>query len=220
VDSPRIYRHFCMMARSLEVVGERWSLLIVRDLLFEPRRFTDLMGSLANIAPARLTDGLRRLERAGIVIREPMTAGREVWYRLSEAGRELMPVVEALTLWGINHELQSPRADEPVHPAAVMIGTKVFVTAHADGPRSPVTWVWRFPAEGDFTLRHEQGDWILSRGAPESADVVIEASLRAWARFLTARGARKLPRRDIRMVGKAEAVQPFARAFAAELRSR
>jgi DNA-binding HxlR family transcriptional regulator len=219
VDSPRVYRHFCMMARSLEVVGERWSLLIVRDLLFGPRRFTDLMGSLADIAPARLTDGLRRLERAGIVIREPMPAGREVWYRLSEAGRELMPVVEALTLWGMNHELQPPKAEEAVHPAPVMLGTKLFLTRRADGPRGPVIWVWRFPGYGDFTLRHEQGDWILSRGAGESADVVIEASLRAWARFLTARGARRLPRAGIRVAGRAGAVRPFARAFAAELRS-
>src|SRR5215470_11867879 len=219
MDSGRIYRHFCMMARALEVVGERWSLLIVRDLLFGPRRFTDLLRSLSDISPTRLTGRLRRLEAAGIVMREPPTVGREVWYRLSEAGRELSPVVDALTLWGMDHELEPPKADEPVDPGPVMIGTKVFLSGHARGLRAPATWVWRFPADGDFTIRHEDGDWALNRGAADPADLVIEASVPAWARFLTARGARRLPRRDIRLAGKAEAVKSFARAFSAELRS-
>src|SRR5262245_6299596 len=143
MDSRRIYRHFCMMARALEVVGERWSLLIVRDLLLGPLRFTDLARSLTDITPTRLTNRLRQLEAAGVVTREPPTSGREVWYELTEAGLDLAPVVDALTLWGIEHAFESPRPEEPVHPAPVMIGTKVFLDARAgDFPR-PVVWVWR-----------------------------------------------------------------------------
>src|SRR5262249_46786897 len=75
MDSGRIYRHFCMMARALEVVGEHWSLLIVRDLLLGPQRFTDLARSLQEITPTRLTNRLRQLEAAGVVTREPQTSG-------------------------------------------------------------------------------------------------------------------------------------------------
>jgi DNA-binding transcriptional ArsR family regulator len=70
MDPDRIYRHSCMMARALEAVGERWSLLIVRDLLLGPRRFTDLARSLSEITPTRLTGRLRQLEAAGLVERD------------------------------------------------------------------------------------------------------------------------------------------------------
>jgi DNA-binding HxlR family transcriptional regulator len=100
VDSDRISKHFCMMARTLEVVGERWSLLIVRDLLLGPRRFGDLASGLGQITPTRLTDRLRRLEAAGIVVREPPSAGRDVWYRLTDAGRDLEATVDSLVVRG------------------------------------------------------------------------------------------------------------------------
>jgi DNA-binding HxlR family transcriptional regulator len=208
-----------MGARALEIVGERWSLLIIRDLLLGPRRFTDLVRSLPDITPTRLTNRLRQLEAAGVVKREPPTAGREVWYRLSEAGLELSPVIDALTLWGIHHAFERSHAGEPVYPAPVMIGTKVFLSGHAN-LRRPVTWVWRFPAEGEYTIRHAEGDWTLEQGNAAPADLVVETTLAAWARFLTARGARRLPRNDIRLLGKRAAVKQFAKAFAAELRPK
>src|SRR5262245_57943206 len=98
MSSGNVYPHTCVAARALEEVGERWSLLVVRDLLLGPRRFTDLARSLGGITPTRLTARLRSLEAAGIVVRAPPTAGREVWYRLTEAGRDLAPVLRALAL--------------------------------------------------------------------------------------------------------------------------
>ena len=80
-----------MMARAVEVVGERWTLLIVRDLLFGTKRFSDLERSLNDITPARLTDRLRLLESAGILTRTPSEAGREVWYGLTDAGLAAVP---------------------------------------------------------------------------------------------------------------------------------
>ena len=115
MEVERIYRHFCMGARALEVVGERWSLLIVRDLLPGPRRFTDLVRSLDPITPTRLTDRLRRLEAAGVLERQPAESGNEVWYRLTDAGRDLGPAIDELAFWGIEHAREPPRADEPVH---------------------------------------------------------------------------------------------------------
>ncbi len=131
VEPDRIYRHFCMTARALEVVGERWSLLIVRDLLPGPRRFTDLARSLDPITPARLTDRLRRLEAAGVITRRSATRGREVWYQLTDAGFDLGPAIDELTFWGIEHAKDPPRPDEPVHCEAVMIGTKVWLNRYS-----------------------------------------------------------------------------------------
>ena len=219
MNSRRIYRHFCMTARALEVVGERWSLLIVRDLLLGPLRFTDLSRSLRDITPTRLTNRLRQLEADGVVTREPPTAGREVWYQLTEAGRDLEPVVDALTLWGIEHAFEPLRAGEPVHDASVMLGTKMFLSGHAAELRGPVVWAWRFPGNDTYTIRYEEAGWTLARGDAEAADLVVETTLEAWARFLSARGARTLPRRDIHLSGKPAAIRQFAKAFAADLRS-
>jgi DNA-binding HxlR family transcriptional regulator len=202
-----------MEARALEVIGERWSLLIVRDLLLGPQRFTDLVRSLPDITPTRLTRRLRQLEAAGVVNREPPATGREVWYRLTEAGLDLGPVVDALTLWGIQHAFEPFHPGEPVHPAAVMIGTKAILSGHASLKR-PVVWVWRFP-EGDYTIRHDEGEWTLERGNAESADLVVETTVAAWARFLTSRAARRLPRKGVHVAGKPAAVKLFVKAFAA-----
>jgi len=208
------------MARALEIIGERWSLLVVRDLTLGPQRFTDLVRSLADITPTRLTDRLRRLEAAGVVTREPPSRGREVWYRLTDTGLDLAPVVEALTLWGMNHALEPPRAGEPVHPTPLMIGTKVFLREHARLLPHPATWVWRFPNDDSYTIRYGDGAWTLARIGGADADLVVQTTLRGWARFLSARGDRTLPRREIRLAGEADAVRLFAEAFAADLRRK
>src|SRR4029450_6382859 len=101
-----------MGARALEVVGERWSLLVVRDLLPGPRRFTDLARSLNPITPTRLTGRLRRREAAGVVEREPAQSGNEVWYRLTQAGRELGPAVGEVTFWGMGDSGGGPKGGE------------------------------------------------------------------------------------------------------------
>src|SRR5262245_30950655 len=109
--SKRRYQHFCPAARALETIGERWSLLIVRDLLAGPRRFSDLRRSLAAITPKWLSARLRALESDGIVTRE-VTGEREVWYGLTRKGRALEPVFDALLVWGMDHALAPPRPGE------------------------------------------------------------------------------------------------------------
>jgi DNA-binding HxlR family transcriptional regulator len=219
MDPDRVYRHFCMMARALETVGERWSLLIVRDLMLGPRRFTDLARGLSDITPTRLTGRLRQLEAAGIVVREPPTTGREVWYRLTDAGRDLGPAIDALTLWGIEHAREQPRAGEPITADPVMLGTKVWLNRYAEPPHQPIAWVWRFPPDDHYTLRSTGGTWELARGQAQAAAVTVEATPEAWARFLTApRRSRRLPRKDIQLHAARAEVKTFATAFAAQLR--
>src|SRR5829696_1532069 len=179
----RIYRHFCMTARALEVIGERWSLLIVRDLLPGPRRFTDLARSLSPITPTRLTDRLRRLGAAGVIERESAETGREVWYRLTDAGRDLGPAIDELTFWGIEHAKEPPRSGEPVHCDAVMIGTKVWLNRYSQPPPDGLVWLWRFPGEDSYSLRAENGAWELTRGEERKPAVTVYAKEEAWANF-------------------------------------
>ena len=94
-------RQSCSLARTLEIVGERWTLLILRDLFFGVRRFTDLQRHL-DIPRAVLTSRLNALVEAGVVERRPYSAGRDELH-LTECGEELWPSVHALMQWGERH---------------------------------------------------------------------------------------------------------------------
>ena len=97
----RTYDDACGIARALDIVGERWALLVARELLTGPKRFTDLRSALAKIAPDVLAQRLRDLEQAGVVHRRtlaPPAASRV--YELTDWGRELEPVLVALGRWG------------------------------------------------------------------------------------------------------------------------
>jgi DNA-binding HxlR family transcriptional regulator len=101
----KTYGQYCPIARTLEVIGERWTILIIRDLLLEgPRRFQDLQESLSGVAPTVLSNRLKTLEEHGLVRREfysdhPPRAS----YVLTEQGRELAPVLRSMAVWGARH---------------------------------------------------------------------------------------------------------------------
>jgi len=97
----RTYGDPCGIARALDLVGERWALLVVRELLLGPKRFTDLRAGLPHVGPDMLAQRLRELEQAGVVQRGklPPPAGARV-YELTDWGRQLEPVVLALGRWG------------------------------------------------------------------------------------------------------------------------
>jgi DNA-binding HxlR family transcriptional regulator len=112
----RRYGQYCALARALDTVGERWTLLIVRELLPGPRRYTDLLDALPGIGTNLLADRLKQLEQSGVVKRAklPPPAPAAV-YELTEYGRELQPALVALTRWG-SKELRTPRRGEHFRP--------------------------------------------------------------------------------------------------------
>jgi DNA-binding HxlR family transcriptional regulator len=93
------YGQFCPVAKAMEVLDERWTMLVVRELLEGSTHFNELRRGVPKMSPALLSKRLRTLERAGIVLRTPQD-GRVV-YTLTEAGEELRPVVEGLGAWGV-----------------------------------------------------------------------------------------------------------------------
>lgn len=110
----RTYGQFCPVAKAAEIVAERWTPLVLRELLCGSHRFTDLRRGLPLISPSLLAQRLRELEAAGIIRRERAEEGRGWLYRLTEAGEELRPVVESLGRWGhrwVAHELERDDLD-------------------------------------------------------------------------------------------------------------
>jgi DNA-binding HxlR family transcriptional regulator len=178
------YGEFCLAARTLEIVGDRWSRLIVRDLLPGRRRFGELHRLLTGVTPKWLTIRLRQLEAAGIVTREQEPGRREVWYALTDKGRDLAPVVGALMAWGARHGRHALAPEETAHAEHQMPGLAFALDAmevRLSGPQ-----VWRFDLDpgGSYALAFDGQGWEVG-GAGDDADVVVETTPRDLAELVT-----------------------------------
>src|SRR5262245_65143647 len=167
----RTYGDGCSSAHALDLVGERWALLIVRDLRFGPTRFTDLQACLAHGSPNVLTQRLRELEEAGVVRRRrlPPPASANV-YELTEWGAELEPILLGLQRWGAG----SPALphDRPVGCDAAMLALKNTFDAGTAHDVS-VTAEVRFGTDS-FRLRVDHGNIDNGRGPATDPDLVDE----------------------------------------------
>jgi DNA-binding HxlR family transcriptional regulator len=110
----RSYGEYCSIAKALDVVGDRWTLLIIRELVIRGGcRYTDLKNGLPGVATNLLSDRLRELESAGLIRREdappPVAA---TLFHLTEAGAELLPVLDAIGRWGVRYMLEPADGDE------------------------------------------------------------------------------------------------------------
>ena len=125
MNRERHYNQFCALARTLDVAGDRWTLLIVRELTPGPRRFTDLLDGLPGVSRNLLTERLRALEHAGIIARHelPPPAARRV-YELTDDGRDLAVAMAPLIAWGARHlgERKPGESFRARWPAVAMAG--------------------------------------------------------------------------------------------------
>jgi DNA-binding HxlR family transcriptional regulator len=203
-----------VLARALERVGDRWTLLVVRDLLSGPKRFTDLMDRLAAITPKTLIQRLRDLEADGLVEVDRVPGRREVWYRLSPAGEDLQPALEELLLWGMRHVAEPPGPDEPVHPEHVLRALQLQLQQEGVDAGS-VRWAVRTPGTEDYILIGDGTRWDLRIDAPggRTPDVTISATRSVLARFLTTPELRSPHSDDVEIDGKPAAVSAFLKAI-------
>jgi DNA-binding HxlR family transcriptional regulator len=204
-----------MMAKALDHVGDRWTLLVVRDLLLGPKRFTDLMDRMAGITPKTLTRRLRDLEADGLVAADREAGRREVWYRLTPAGQELQPVLDELLLWGLRNLAERPRPDEPVHPEHALRGLQLQLQ-HEGVDAGTVRWTIQIPGTGNYTITGANGHWDLRSddGTETKADVSITASRSALVKFLTTHPPREPHTEGIEITGTASAIRKFLNAIA------
>lgn len=209
------YAHFCMLARTLERLGDRWALLVVRDLMTGPKRFTDLMDRLGGITPRTLTQRLRDLESDGLVLVDREPGRREVWYRLTPAGLDLAPALDELALWGLRHLAAPPAPGEPTHPEH-LLGTLRLVLDREKLDVGPVTWVVRtLDHEDSYTIRGRGGRWALEDAADPNPDVELLGTRRDLADYLTTlHPARAAGHPGVRLRGGEQEIGRFLSAIA------
>lgn len=168
----RSYEQFCTLATALDIVGERWTLLLVRELMLGPRRFTDLLDGLPGIGRNLLAARLRHLEAEGLVRRAtlPPPAASQV-YELTEDGAALGPAMAELARWGVER-LGERRPEQTFRPAWGMF--PLSYTADREAARDlDETWEFRVD-EATFTLRVRDGRVIPRTGPAEDPDLVVE----------------------------------------------
>jgi DNA-binding HxlR family transcriptional regulator len=208
----RTYGDRCGVARALDIVGERWALLVVRELLLGPKRFTDLRAGLPHVGPDVLAQRLRDLEQSGIVRRGtlPPPAGSRI-YELTERGRELEPVVIALGRFG--SVAPFPPGEAEIGVDAVVVALKsLFAPAAADGQAA--SYELRL-GEQHFRLDVGDGRIEIARGSAPVPDATIETDPGTLASVLW--HGRKLDeaRRtgDLAIEGDRKAVSRFVALF-------
>jgi DNA-binding HxlR family transcriptional regulator/putative sterol carrier protein len=166
----RRYRQYCPVARALDVVGERWTLLIARELLLGPRRFTDLADGLPGIGSSVLTSRLSDLEQRGLVARRTLPApAASVVYELTDEARGLAPVLAALAAWGMNL-LGEPQKNDRVRGRWLVLG--LAVTAKPASSIPDATFELRVDNEA-FHVRSQDGRLQAADGPAPTADATI-----------------------------------------------
>ncbi|MDD7940447.1 helix-turn-helix domain-containing protein [Actinomycetospora lutea] len=174
---------YCPIETAAEIVAERWNLLIVRDLLGPPRGFNDLHRCLPRCSRSMLAGRLRRLERAGLVTRTGHGSGRAVAYSLTEAGRELEPVLMALGEWSVRRLFADP-APEQLDPAMLAFRMSEKVRAARLPPdRTVVELRCRRPEARQWLLLEAAGSTACSHDPGHAVDVVVTgdtAELQRW----------------------------------------
>ena len=159
------YDHYCPVAHALDIVGERWALLVIRELLEGPKRYTDLAEGLPGIGTNILAARLRDLEAAGVITKKtlpPPFASRV--YELTDYGLELKPVMRELALWGAR-SLGPPTAEDELFPGWLVCPVDMIL-----GPLAPTG---RF----EFRVGDEIAslvDGVAHAGPIDDPDVVVE----------------------------------------------
>lgn len=180
------YGQFCTVARGAEIFGERWTPLVVRELLCGSKHFNDIRRGVPRMSPTLLAQRLRKLEQIGVVRREPQARG--VAYRLTEAGEELRPIVIALGHWGARW-IGSRLRREQLDAGFLMWDLRRFVRLD-EFPRRRVVIHFRFrdaPAgEKQWWLVVENGAADLCRDDPgHELTLVVDTGLRALTEIWT-----------------------------------
>lgn len=215
------YGDACAAAFAMELVGERWSLLIVRELIFGGLRFNDIRTALPGISAKVLAERLSSLEDAGIIVRRRQTAGARVWlYELTKWGEELEQVMRALARWAVKSPSHDPAL--PLTPVSLMLSLRAMVLTERVGDLD-VSILFdvggtRFRArlkDGDFAVEREidaraVADMMFCAPGPLDFLKVFygDEPLESPEHALTVKGDRNLAERVIKCFGLPPKCEP------------
>jgi DNA-binding HxlR family transcriptional regulator/putative sterol carrier protein len=204
----RTYDDACRAAYALDLVGERWGLLVVRELLLGPKRFSDLRAGLPNVSPNVLAQRLRELEQVGVLSRRKLAppAASQV-YELTEWGMELGPVVDELGRWGARAPSQ-PKTKRS-SPDAIILALR----AHFD-PDAHKGVNARYEVrlgENRFRVELVDGHLELAHGRVDEPDAVIETDVETFAEVVMGQRtpAEALRSGDVKVDGGRQALERF-----------
>ena len=213
----RSYRQFCALARALDVVGERWTLLLVRELLVGPKRFKMLGKALPAMGPNLLSQRLKELAEAGIVEKNRLSAPADVEvYELTEFGRGLRNAVVALAQWGKGY-LAKPKGKELWRADWTVLALEY--TFH---PERAVGVEETYELRIDDVVLHAEvrdGELRTAGGAAREPGLVITSDKKTF--LALARGTRTLKQAEesgkLEVQGKRRALERFLKIFSLDL---
>jgi DNA-binding HxlR family transcriptional regulator/putative sterol carrier protein len=210
--SRRSYGQYCGVAYALELVGERWALLVVRDLILGAKRFTDLRCGLPRIPSNVLSARLKELEEAGIVRRRllprPSTG---IVYELTECGRELEDIVLRLGLWGAS-ALGEPRVEDTVSADSLMLALRAIFRPKA-ARNLHASYELRL---GEIVIhaRVDNGALEVGEGPLSDADLIVETDLTIRALMSGELSpSEAVESGKVRLEGKPELLDRFVEVF-------
>lgn len=208
------YAQFCALARAAEIVGERWTLLIVRELLLGQKRFGDLAARLNGVSPTVLSERLNTLLDAGIVMRTTLPAPFNAQvYELTPIGRDLKPTIRALIRWG-GHFLFPMRDDDAFEPDWVLLGLDA-VTRQTPSPTQKIVLRIRHKTKSaSFLVEGGAIGTTIARGeGPGNAAIEarFDTMLQILARRITLDDA--LAKRLIKVEGSLPAARTLPQLF-------
>jgi DNA-binding HxlR family transcriptional regulator len=208
----RTYDDGCAAAHALDLIGERWALLVVRELLLGPKRFTDLRAGLPNASPNVLAQRLRELEGVGVVRRRklPPPAASRV-YELTEWGLELEPVIISLGRWGAGSPSRPREAALGVDSLILSLRT-MFDARAAEGIEA--SYELRL-GEEVFRAEVADGRFEIARGNAERPDATIESDAGRLGALLYEGGslAEALRSGEVKIEGERSVVERFLTFF-------
>jgi DNA-binding HxlR family transcriptional regulator len=212
-DPRRLYGQRCGVARALDFVGERWTLLLVRELMIGPRRFKDILDGLPGIGTNLLAKRLRELEQADIVARRvlPPPAGSTV-YELTERGLGLEPVVFALGEWG-RQFMGEPIPGEVSKPGWFIVALRAMFRSDA---ALQLTARYDLRIDGEmFVVDVKEGKIQVGPGPAPHADLTLTANLSTLSGLVS---GELTPSAAVRsgkaiIVGERQALQRFVKLF-------
>lgn len=172
-ETRRRYDDACGTAHALELVGDRWTLLVVRELMFGPRRFGEIRAALIGISANVLTQRLEALEAAGIVLRRRLAPPASVQaYELTPWGYESEEAIKTLGRWAARSPGHDPSL--PLSAASLMLSFRTMLSAERAGDLDAT--IGFAIGEDVFTARIADGDIVIARKPPEAADVTFTAA--------------------------------------------
>lgn len=180
-SNKRRYDDACAAAHALDLIGERWALLVIRELMFGPKRFSDLRASLPGLSANVLTQRLEGLEAASVLVRRRLPPPAAAWvYELTPWGYEIEPVFQALGRWAVRSPLHDPT--RPISISSIMLSFRAMLDRdRARGLHARIGF--RFGTEEFMGVMDDEG-LTIRREAIADADAVFSGSHRLLAAFV------------------------------------